>query len=94
MSQAEEVRGHKRLAALGLPPEDGPQDAVALESSHRAFYEAERARYIHLASGGLHMAPAGALYGMLVAAIKDAHGWDRLPDDWSDEHPSWPTNQP
>ena len=87
MSQVERVRGTRRLQALGLEPQDAQEASV---EAHRAFYEAERARYVQLAQSGLHMAPAHALYGMLVAAIKDAHGWDSLPPDWSGEQPVWP----
>lgn len=87
MSQIEQVRGHRRLEALGVAPEDASGASL---SALKDFYEAERARYIQLASSGLHLAPSHALYGMLVAAIKDAQGWDELPPDWSPEHPSWP----
>lgn len=90
MGQPETVRGRKRLTALGLTPLEGPADEVARAAAHRAFYEAERARYVQLAVNGLHLASSHALYGMLVQAIKDANGWDRLPADWPDEHPDWP----
>jgi hypothetical protein len=90
VTQADQVRGHRRLAALGLPPQDAPIDEAVRQAAHRRFYEAERARYTHLAAGGLHLAPGEALYGMVVAAIKDANGWDKLPPDWLDEQPSWP----
>lgn len=92
MSQADERRGVQRLAAIGLPPEDAPVDRAAREAAHKAFYEAERARYIQLAENGLHFAPSHALYGMIVQAIKDANGWSELPPDWPAEHPTWPTN--
>lgn len=85
-SQAGRVRGRRRLAALGLEP----ADAQAALEAQRALYEAERARYILLAQGGLHMASSHALYGMLVEAIKDANGWDRLPPDWPGEQLAWP----
>lgn len=90
MSQADRRRGRLRLEALGFAPSDTPTDASAQEAAHRAFYEAERARFIQLAGGGLHFASGQALYGMLVQAIKDVHGWDRLPADWPSEHPDWP----
>lgn len=95
MGQVEQQRGARRLSALGLEPVDTPptQDAQeARKAAHRALYEAERARFIQLAENGLHMAPGQALYGMVVQAIKDANGWERLPPDWPDEHPTWPTN--
>ena len=91
VSQADRRRGRLRLAALGLAPEDAAPDPSAREAAQRRFYEAERARYIQLASNGLHLAPSHALYGMIVQAIKDANGWDRLPEDWPSEHPTWPT---
>jgi hypothetical protein len=91
VSQADRRRGRMRLAALGLAPADGPSDESAREAALRAFYEQERARFIQLASHGLHLAPGQALYGMVVQAIKDANGWDRLPADWPSEHPDWPT---
>jgi hypothetical protein len=90
VSQAEAVRGRKRLEALGLEPVDGPVDAAVRQAATRALYEAERARYVRLAEAGLHFAPGHALYGMLVQAVKDANGWDRLPEDWPSEHPDWP----
>lgn len=90
MSQVERRRGRLRLEAAGLAPSDEPTDQSAREAAHRAFYEAERARFIQLASNGLHLAPGQALYGMIVQAIKDANGWSELPADWPSEHPEWP----
>lgn len=83
-------RGRLRLAALGLAPSDGPVDQSAREGAQRAFYEAERARFLQLAANGLHLAPGQALYGMVVEAIKDENGWSELPPDWPSEHPEWP----
>lgn len=90
MTQAERRRGRLRLAALGLAPSDGPTDQSAREAAQRAFYEAERARFLRLAENGMHLAPGQALYGMIVEAIKDENGWTELPEDWPDEHPAWP----
>lgn len=87
MSQVERVRGSRRLEALGLAPQDASGSSL---SALKSFYEAERARYVQLAQSGLHFAPSHALYGMLVAAIKDSQGWDALPSDWLPEHPQWP----
>jgi hypothetical protein len=77
-------RGRKRLAALGIDP-DSDLDEI------QAFYERERARYLHLAENGLHFAPTHAIQGMLVDALKSAHGWSDLPEGWPSARIEWPT---
>lgn len=78
-------RARRRLAALGIDPATNDLEAI------RARYETERARYIHLAENGLHMAPTHAVQGMLVDALKAVHGWTDLPEDWSPAQVHWPT---
>jgi hypothetical protein len=77
-------RGRKRLAALGIDP-DADLDEI------KAWYESERARYIHLAENGLHMAPTHAVFGMTTQALASAFGWSDLPADWSPARVQWPT---
>lgn len=77
-------RARKRLAVLGIDPDAGLDEI-------KAWYETERARYLHLAENGLHMAPGHGIYGMAIEALKGAHGWADLPDDWSPAQVHWPT---